>query len=307
MHGTAAKALLVAAAFAAGLALSALLLRLSAPEPVRTGRGAGGAFRYGRIVCMSPATAEIAFALGAGERVVGVSQYTQHPPEALKKPTCGGFFNPNYELILALRPDLVLTQGRAAELERFARENGLAFVAVELTDLASIFAGIERIGALLELEDEAAALKARLRARLAAVRARVAGREPVAALLVSGREPGSLSGIHAVGPDTFLHDLIVVAGGRNVFADLGRPYGVVNKEAIIERAPQVIVELHGEGGDARELGARVRALWRGLGPLPAVRAGRVHAVEATYAMVPGPRVVQLAERLADLFHPEAGP
>ncbi len=307
MSDAAAKALIAAVAFAVGLGLSMWLLRLPMPGAGEGPSASSGGYRYGRVICMSPATAEIAFALGAGGRVVGVSEYTQYPPEALQKPTCGGFFNPNYELILALRPDLLLTQGRAAELERFARENGLAFGSVELTDLSSIFAAVERIGALLEAQERAADLVAHMGERLAAVRARVAGRQPASVLLVSGREPGSLTGVHAVGPGTFLHDLVGVAGGRNVFGDMERSYAAVSKEAILERAPKVVIELHGEGGDARELNRRVRALWGAMQPLPAVQAGRVHAIEATYAMVPGPRVVRLAERLGELLHPEAGP
>ena len=69
-------------------------------------------YRYRRVICMSPAVAEIVFSLGAGERVVGVSQHTKWPPEALAKPNCGGFFNPSYERILALRPDLQRGMGR---------------------------------------------------------------------------------------------------------------------------------------------------------------------------------------------------
>ncbi|GAH56365.1 unnamed protein product, partial [marine sediment metagenome] len=106
---------------------------------------------------------------------------------------------------------------------------------------------------------------------------------------------------------TFLHDLLGVAGGRNVFVDLPRDYAPINKETLLQRAPDVIVELHGEGGDLARLQREVRRLWQGLPTIPAVRQGRVHVVEATYALIPGPRVVELAERLADLFHGEEQP
>ena len=123
-------------------------------------------------------------------------------------------------------------------------------------------------------------------------------------ILVIGRESGSLSDIYVVGGGTFLSDLIDVAGGRNVFADLHASYAVVSKEAILERAPDVVIELHGEGMDAAAALADVRDLWGALTPLPAVRTGRLYTIESTYAMIPGPRVVDLAGRLADILHGE---
>jgi len=269
--------------------------------------GDAGPQRYGRIICMSPAVVELAFAVGAGNRVVGISQHTMSPPEALGLPVCGGFFNPNYERILSLHPDLILTQGRADDLKRFAGDNGIEMVSLDIGDLDSIITQTARLGELLQCEEGAARVCAETERRLDAVRARVAGKAPVKLLLVTAREPGSLNGIQAAGPGSFLDDLIAVAGGVNVVSDLPRSYGVVNKEALLARRPEVIVELHGEGGDAAALQREVRELWQGLSSLPAVRQGRVYAVEATYAMIPGPRVVQLAERLARLLHGEGPP
>jgi iron complex transport system substrate-binding protein len=253
---------------------------------------------------MSPAIAEIVFALGAGPRVVAVSQNTTYPPEALERPVCGGFFNPNYEAIVALRPDLIITQGIAVDMTGFARANGVELVTLDLRDLESIFSETLKLGRALQEEARAELLCAEMRYRLAQVRAGVSGRPPVRAMLVVGREPGTLNGIFAVGPGEFLNDLIYAAGGVNVFADLATPYAVVSKETVLERAPEVIVELQGEGGDPVERLQEARRLWGGLATLPAVRNGRVYVVEATYAMIPGPRVVVLAQRLAELLHEE---
>ena len=120
---------------------------------------------------------------------------------------------------------------------------------------------------------------------------------------MTGRDQGSLSNIYTVGPHTFLNDLIVVAGGHNVFDDLPVDYGTINKETLLERKPDVIVELRGmTENEAREQGD-VRKAWQGLGMLPAVKSGRVYAIDASYALIPGPRVVDLVEKLAELFHP----
>ncbi len=299
------KPLLVLAAFLVGLALSVWLGRLPTHaggyEPASGGAAPGPVHRYSRLVCMSPAAVEIVFALGTGGRVVGVSQHTKWPPEALDRPECGAFINPNYERILALRPDLIITQGRAEDLKEFCDANGIDVAALALTDLESIFAETQRLGRLLEEEAGAEAVCASMRRRLAKVSMQVRDARPVRVLLVVGREPGTLNDIYSVSGGTFLHDLIELAGGRNVAADLPSPYGIISKEAILGRAPEVIVELHGEGADEA---ARKEALglWQGLPTLPAVRLGRVYVIEATYAMIPGPRVVQLAETLAELLH-----
>jgi iron complex transport system substrate-binding protein len=305
--GSKARLLLAAIAFGLGVAAAAGLVRV---RPARTGPGEArrasrqGQFRYGRIITMSPAVTEVAFALGAGERIVGVSQHTRYPPAALERPACGGYYNPNYEQILSLRPDLMIAHGRADKLRRFARDNGIDLLTVDLRALETLFEDVRRIGRALQLEPEAALLCAEMEHRLARVRARVARREPVRVLLVVGREPGALADVMTAGPRTFLNDLVKAAGGANIFGDLRSDYPVVSKEAIVARAPEVIVELRGRGEEDEETVRRVEHLWRGLPTVPAVRQGRVHVVEATYAMIPGPRIVKLAERLADVFHPE---
>lgn len=304
------KAALVAVAAVVGLCLSWWLASVrpssvttagQRPEPGRERH------RFRRIVCMSPAVTEIVFAVSGGDRVVGVSQHAKWPPQALTKPSCGGFFNPSLERILSLSPDLIISQGEAADLGGFAAANGIALRLLELRDLESIFAAIERVGKVLERPAQAELVVAEMRYRLAGVRARVSDEPRVDVLLVTGREPGSLSNVYTVGPQTFLHDLLQAAGGRNVFADLPRDYAAVNKEAVIRRQPEVIVELHGEGGDPEAACREVRRLWRGLSALPAVQQERVYVVTATYAMIPGPRVVRLAETLADLLHGDDTP
>ena len=308
MRSIGTRPIIVCAALLVGLALAYALGRVPAPS---AGGGAsppaqGSAeYRYRRIICMSPAVGEIVFAVGAGPRVVGVSEHTMWPPQALKLPVCGGFFNPSFERILSLKPDLVISQGEAADMRQFATANGITLELLSLTNLDSIMTESERIGQLLQVEPQAERLVAGMRARLDAVRSRVQGRPPVGVLLVTGRDQGSLSNIYTVGPKTFLNDLIVVAGGHNLFDDLPVDYGTINKETLLERKPGVIVELRGMTEDEAREQDDVRKVWQGLGMLPAVRNGRVYSVDATYAMIPGPRVVDLVEKLAELFHPEA--
>jgi len=195
-------------------------------------------------------------------------------------------------------------QGVGEQLADFCGRNGIPVLSVELEDLDSIFVAIRTIGSALGCEAKAEVLCAQMRLELAKVRAAVEHRPPVEVLLVTGREPGTLNNIHAVGSGGFLNDLVRIAGGRNVFGDLRRKYDVVNKESLLRRKPQVIIELVGEGELTERQREEIRALWGGLAPLPAVQQGRVYAIGGTYAMIPGPRVVQLARELARLFHGE---
>ncbi len=295
----------VGVAFLVGILLSFLLSRVSAVGGADDdARQDAGIWKYSRIVCMSPAAVEMVFAVGAGERVVGIPEFTQHPPEALDLPVCGGYHNPNYERIMTLAPDLILTQGEAERMTRFGRQTAIEVLALPLTGLESIQAAILRVGRVVEREARAQQVVAGLRERLDRIREVSAGRPRVPVVIVTWREPGALADIGVVGPGGFLHDLVEVAGGRNVFRDLSSEYSVVSKEALLTRAPEVVVELHGEGEDSRLAESEVLRVWQGLPTLPAVRNGRVYAVEASYAMVPGPRVVQLAERLFEVFHRE---
>ena len=255
-----------------------------------------------RVICLSPAVAEIVFALDQGERVVGVSEYTTYPPEALTKPVCGGFFNPNFELVVSLRPDLIITEGKAEKVSQFARDQGIKHLSLQLMDLESIFTCIREAGRALDCEEEAQVLCARLRLRLAEVELAARDRPRRRVLIVLGRERGSLRSIYTTGPDSFAGDVLELAGGDNVFGDVTGSYVGVSKEALILRQPEVIIELQGEGilDDAGL--RRIKTLWSDMPGLPAVRDERIYAVGDTYAVIPGPRVVDLAERLAGILH-----
>jgi len=259
-----------------------------------------------RVICMSPAVTEIVFALGQGDRVVGVSQSSEYPPEAREKQDCGGFINPNAEMLVSLRPDLIITQGAAADLTDFARAHDIEILSLGLTDLDSIVSSIEEAGKALDCGPEAERLCAAMRLELARVSARVAGMRKPRVLLVIGPVSDSLKNLLTVGSGNFLNDVLEVSGGQNIFSDLSYDYPMVSMESLMERAPEVIVELRGEGKVAPEEVARTKAMWSAMPALPAVRDGRVYVVGSTYALIPGPRIAGLADELAAVLHPTEG-
>lgn len=259
--------------------------------------GCGGSDRRGspaeappqRVVCASPAVAEIVFALGCGDRVAGVSEFTDWPPEAAAKPSVGGALAPSRERILALEPDLILAQGQAEILGQFARAHGMEFLALPLDTLADLRAAFVGYARALGVEDRGRELAARLESDFGAIR--VCGPAPV--FIALGHAPGDLSGLMTSGPGTFLSEIVARAGGRNVFADVNALWPKVSQETLIRRQPAVILDIQAVPAD----GARRAALladWEKLG----FRPGQVRILEEDYLLKPGPRAAQAAARIA---------
>lgn len=251
-----------------------------------------------RVVCGSPAVTEIVYALGGGERVVGVSDYTTYPPEAAQKPRIGGRLNPSRERLLVLDPDLIVTQGRHESLAAFAAQYGIRFRGIKLDSLDDIFAAVRAVAAALDVEQAGEALTERLRTALARIEEASAGRDPTRMVLIVGRTPGDLRGLTTVGPGTFLHDLVRMAGGTNVFADTRGAYPRISKEALIARQPELIVEL--SPGLPEGQGVALLADWRKVGALAAVEKRNVHVLTQDFLLIPGPRVVSTARELSAL-------
>ena len=258
-----------------------------------------------RIVSLVPAVTEMLFDIGAGSQVVGVSSFDDFPPEAAARARVGALLDPDLERILSLRPDLVVTYATQDELRGQLARAGIATFDYRHGGLADIPATIRTLGARTGRPAAAERLAGTLEGRLAAVQAAVRGRRRPATLLVFGRDPFTLRNIYASGAVGFLHDVLVAAGGDNVFADVGREAIQATTETILARAPEVIVELrYGRPMSEADL-ARERDVWNALPSLPAVRNRRVSLLVGDEFVVPGPRIAGAAERLARAIHPAA--
>jgi len=256
-----------------------------------------------RVISLIPATTEMLFAMGAGDRVVAVSSYDHFPPEVERLPRVGALIDPDVERILTLRPDLVIVYGTQLELKAKLERAQIPFYSYTHKGLADVVETMRLLGARVGVEAQANALAARIETELAAVRARVANRPRPKTLLLFGREPGSLRGLDASGGQGFLHDMLEVAGGIDVLADQRRQSVMMSTEMVLARAPDVIVELRYARRDTTETDD-IRA-WDALPAVPAVRNRRVVVLRGEEFVVPGPRVALATERLARALHPEA--
>ena len=257
-----------------------------------------------RIVSLVPATTEMLFGMGAGSRLIGVGSYDRFPPEVEKLPRLGGLLDPNIEQLIALRPDLVIVYDTQKDLRQRLERANIPMWGYRLTVLADVTTTVRALGERVGLPAQAGSLASNIDAQLRAVQTRVAGRPRPRTLLLFGREPGSLRGINASGGYGFLHDLVELAGGSDVLGDLKQAAVAMSSEMVLTRAPEIIIELHyGEAWPQSRLDAE-RRVWSALPSVPAVRNGRVSLLTGDEFVVPGPRVIQAAEQLARVLHPE---
>jgi len=258
-----------------------------------------------RIVSTAPSITETLFALELGNRVVGVSDFCRFPPEVMKLPKVGTFLKPDAERIAGLRPDLVIVSAVSSDLDRRLTTLGIPFIALERARSNNVFATIRQIGIAAGVAARAEALVHDLESRLANVRRTAAARPRRTVILIIGRQAGSLTDLVAVGRDSYLNDLIAIAGGTNVLAGAGMPeYPRISMETVLRLNPDVIIDTVDMGDTEAERHARQSAnarLWAAYPTLSAVNAKRVYAATTDALVVPGPRIVDAAEWLAALL------
>jgi iron complex transport system substrate-binding protein len=245
------------------------------------------------------------FAMGAGPRVAAVSSYDRFPPEVERLPRVGALVDPDVERILSLRPDLVVAYGSQSDLLAQLQRARIPVYVYRHGSLADVTEGMRDLGVRIGMPAEAGRAAGDIVRSLAEVRSSVEGRPRPRTLLVIGREPQSLRAISVSGGFGFLHDLLAVAGGDNVFGDVNRESLIVTTETILARRPEVILELHYSDRASREAGAAEQAAWNLLPGVPAVKNGRVHLLYGGELVVPGPRVVLTARAFARALHGDA--
>jgi iron complex transport system substrate-binding protein len=275
----------------------------TAPAPVFTvrdslGRGTPMAAPPRRIVSLVPSATEIIFALGAAERLVGVTDYCDFPPEARRKPSVGGMIDPSLEAIVALSPDLVIATRDGNTEETVSRLRRLK-IPVFLVGASRMVEVVDVIGRLAELTQRSPAAEPLLGAmqqRIRAVQAAVAPFPRPRVLYVLWPDP-----LIVPARATLVTELVQLAGGDSVTANDADAYPRFSLEAAVARNPDVIVlARHGTGS-----GPPSKARWERLASLPAIKTGRIHSIDGNLLHRYGPRVVDGLETLARIIHPEA--
>jgi iron complex transport system substrate-binding protein len=247
-----------------------------------------------RIVSLSPACTETLFAIGAGDKIVGVTKLDNFPAAVNSLPRVGGFITQtiSFESIVALEPDLVVSAGslQLEIIERLERL-GIATIAIEPNTLPAVLASITRLGEVVDSQSQAEELTAKLQGRLDQIEKRFRDVPRPSVYYEVASEP-----MVAAGPKSFLGELVTYAGGTNIFADSSDPYPIVNSEGVIRRDPEVILVPNQPNA--------VRLLLKrdGWHLIRAVQNKRVMEVNEDIVSRAGPRIVDGLEMIAEAIH-----
>lgn len=262
-----------------------------------------------RIISTAPSITEVLYALGLGNRVAGVTQYCRYPAAAQAKPKIGSFLEPDFERILALRPDLVIVIKNPVQVALKLRNLGVRAEEVNQDSVADVFRSIQLIGEWTGTQAAAAKLTAGMRSQLDEIRAKTHGLPRKKTLFLVGRSPGTLQGMVGAGPGTFIDELVNIAGGENLLKDSPIQYAKVSVEQVLAGDPDVILDMgdfaHLEG---KPLEGRNEflTLWSKYPQLRSVRTKQVIQIDSDVFIHPGPRMGVALKALYGYLHGAAG-
>lgn len=253
-----------------------------------------------RIVSLAPSNTEILFALGLGDKVVGVTTYCDYPLEAKEKPKIGGFSTPDIEKIVAAAPDLVVAASiHAKTVIPQLESRGLKVLVLAPKTVDDVVQAIDLAGDATGTQAAADKLVADMQSRINLVKGLVMALSsyPPRVFYVVWQDP-----LMTVGADTLQGQLISIAGGKNIFDDLAG-YPTVDLEVVLQRQPQVIIAGvgHGAGQDAPSQWARSEPR---LKDTEARQQGKVLEIDANIISRAGPRIADGLEEMLRLIHPD---
>jgi iron complex transport system substrate-binding protein len=234
-----------------------------------------------RIVSLTPSATEVVAALGATDKLVGVDQYSDYPPEVATLPKVGSFLVPNLEQILLLRPSFVLVDDVHARTTGSLRDAGIDTVECAMHGLPDVRRALRGVGARIGQAERAERLVAAIDTALDAAAAKRPARRP-RVLAIIDREAGGIGNLVGAGPGSWLDELLAVVGGDNVLVASGVRYPKLSIEEVLRAAPEVILDLSYEGKTSV-------APWQRV-DVPATRTGRVIGLWEPYLVAPSPRV-----------------
>ncbi|MBC2711799.1 MAG: cobalamin-binding protein [Desulfosarcina sp.] len=251
-----------------------------------------------RIVSMAPSITEIVFALDLSNRLVGATQFSDYPPAVKALPKVGSYVHLDVEKIVALHPDLCIAvkDGNPISVVSKLESVGIPVYAVDPINLDAVMDTLLELGRLLDVNDRAKAIVAEMADRIQRVQQRVSGASNRPAVFFQI----GISPIVSVGTKTFIHELIVMAGGTNL-AHGKTPYPRFSKEQVIVLRPEVIIITSMARMAVFE---QVKADWQQWRELPAVKNDRIYLVDSNVLDRPTPRLVDGLELLAQLIHPD---
>jgi iron complex transport system substrate-binding protein len=254
-----------------------------------------------RCISLSPHITEIIYALEAQDQLIAVTDFCQYPNEAVKKEKIGGLLDPNIEKIIALKPTHLFGVPAHEKLNQEIQKFGLNIIMMPNENIEDVLKSIKIIGQEIELHEKSNQLIQKINIKFDSIRVKSSERKKVKAVLIIGREKGNLRNIMVAGNNTFLDQIWQLVGGQNIYADLASHYGTINLESLLLRNPEVIIEFNLD--QSRSVSrSQVTSEWNILEEIKAVKNGNIFVVNGNHTLIPGPRMVLLAEDFAEVIN-----
>ena len=257
-----------------------------------------------RIISLSPNLTEIIFSLGLEHNIVGVTDYCKYPPEAAQKPHVGGVLNPNYEVMLSLRPTLVFGLPSHEAMRGRFKAIGAELIIVRNETIQDVLDSLVAIGSATGKEHKSQVMVEGINTKIN--KHRGLGASSLKVLIIVGRTPGALQQIYAVGKGTFLDELVSIAGGVNVLEESLGNYPIISKETIIAANPDVIIDASFGTVLTEEVIQKEKAVWEGLGSITAVKEKRIFIINDPHLTIPGVHIPEQIEYLAQIIQDKQG-
>ena len=253
-----------------------------------------------RIISHVPSITETIFALGLGDKLVADDTYSDYPEAAKTKPKIGGYFTPNIEEIVAMKPDLVLTDGEVPDLITKLDSLGIPIVVINPKDINGVLTDIELLGNITGSQKEAQELTSEMKKRIDAVVNTVGNASRPTVFYVYDAEDTTKP--WTAGPGSFVDSLINLAGGENVAGNASASYLQFNMEELVNSNPDIIL-VDSQMGTAVISPEELRNL-PGWQDLTAVKENRIYIIDGDLVDRSGPRIVEGLEDIAKILHPD---
>jgi iron complex transport system substrate-binding protein len=250
---------------------------------------------------MAPNLTEILFALGLEDQIAGVAAGSDYPPEARSKPKVGGFWQPSIEAVIAAKPDLTITLGFSQQisLARRLERIGYSNLTVNIEKISGLFGAIERIGKATDTGPQAEELVRTIGEKLESLSALVSAEEKVKVLWVVQREP-----LRVAGRDTFVNEMIELAGGENAIGPTVQKYPPIGAEYVYACGADVIIEPAMTSKDIDGQKSAAIKYWSRFKTVEPVKNGRIYVIDGDVVSRLGPRLYEAVETIAICLRPQ---
>lgn len=249
-----------------------------------------------RIVSLAPSMTEIVFALGSGDKLVGVTRYCDYPEAAKTITKVGGLYDPSFEAIIGLKPDLVILQMNVSDISSKLEQVGIKSLRLKQETTDDILKSIETIADKLDKKELGAKLAAELKNKIDLYKKKASNDKKVLIVIGKSVQSNLINRVFIVGKNTFYAELLTLAGAKNAYLGAST-YPQISYEGLISLDPDYIIDLAPEADQPKE----VELLWHKLDQLKAVKNSHVHVLNDSYLVHPGPRFILILEKFSKLL------